>query len=60
MGGIAHRRTSIVSEKVLGLINKSRISEVTKTLRRERQNKREKLYKICIPVIAKWFEPRKK
>lgn len=36
------------------------MSEVTKPLWRERQNKGEKLYKIYIPVIAKWSEPRKK
>lgn len=47
-------------EKVLGLITKSGMSEVTKTLWRERQNTGEKLDKIYIPVIAQWFEPRKK
>lgn len=60
MGGMARRRTSIVSETVLGLINKCRISEVTKTSWRERQNKRERLCKVRIPGIAKRFEPRRK
>lgn len=60
MEGIDQRRESIVLEKVLGLISKRRLSEVTKAVQRERQNKRQKLYKIYIPVIAKWLEPKKK
>lgn len=60
MGGIGQRKKSIVLEKVLGLISKCGTSEVTETLWRERQNKKEKLYKIYIPVIAKWCEPRKR
>lgn len=60
MGGIDQRKKSIVLGKLLGLISKSGMSEVTKTFWRERQNKGKKLYKFYIPVIAKWFEPRKK
>lgn len=60
MEDIDQRRESIVLEKVLGLISKRRICEVTKAVWRERQNERQKLYKIYIPAIAKWLEPKKK
>lgn len=56
------RRKSIVLDKgkVLGLIWKSGMCEVTRTLWRERQNKGQKLYNIYTPVIAEWFGPRKR